>query len=99
MPYLRNVLKAWELPADGNSAHKAILLQLVCGAATEKCYERLCSSCLNKSLILNQMLESFDEEAVEEISYKQWIATDRLLFKFFPTFIFTKFVFFNYVEL
>lgn len=79
-------MKAWEIPINGKNAYKMILQQLICSATTEKCYERLCLSCPSKSVMQNQLMEAFDDEPIEDITYKQWIATDRLIFLCFFSF-------------
>lgn len=54
-----------------------LLKKLVCKEPTLECYFRTCKKCPKSNEIKNQFVKMFEENEIEEVSYKLWATTDR----------------------
>lgn len=63
---------------DGEyKSYSDLLRKFVCLQPTESCYFRVCGNCPKNTEIKECIEEVFEINAIEEISYKAWISTDR----------------------
>ncbi|KAJ4446093.1 hypothetical protein ANN_12785 [Periplaneta americana] len=57
--------------------YKDALSHILCNPPSIYCYLKQCSSCPGPDNIIKHIREQFDAEAIEQITYKQWVIVDR----------------------
>ena len=59
------------------SSYKQLLAALTCNPGTLDCFLGECKICPNADEMKQHILEEIEDEAIDEIGYKQWVSTDR----------------------
>ena len=62
---------------SGYATYNDLLKKFICKEPSENCYFRTCGTCPKTSEIKEQLEKIFEENEIEEISYKAWVSTDR----------------------
>lgn len=62
---------------DNLSDYKKILKMIMCDSPTDLCHLRKCSRCPGSTHLQNVLIELFEENFIESVTYKQWTSTDR----------------------
>lgn len=57
--------------------YKDCLDCMVCHEKTSKCFLSLCDRCPGVTNVIEQLEESFEQKYIENITYKQWVTTER----------------------
>lgn len=63
--------------------YKQGLSQIMCQEKTPNCYLNKCKECPGVAQLKEKNLNHFEEEMVENITYKQWVSVDRCTFETF----------------
>lgn len=50
---------------------------LLCTNKTKQCHLRRCQDCPDSSALENKILEQLEEKCIEQLSFEQWVTTDR----------------------
>lgn len=76
--------KLKDIPIDGETNlgdYKICLSLIMCSEATSKCQLNVCENCPGIENIKQKLINHFEEDMIENITYKQWISVDRCSFE------------------
>lgn len=77
---LKSLLANNDFLGNEYKSYNDLLKKFVCDQPNESCYLRTCQKCPDKSEIKEFLEKVFEDNEVEEISYKAWVSTDRCKF-------------------
>lgn len=64
-------------------SYKDILAKIMCDPPTVKCHLNDCENCPGTENLADFMIDLFDEEMIDSVTYKQWVSVDRCSFETF----------------
>ena len=67
------------------SSYKQLLAELTCNPGTLYCFLGEFQLCPNADEMKQHILEEIEDEAIDEIGYKQWVSTDRSILRTLTT--------------
>lgn len=57
--------------------YKSFLNAIICEDPTRECYFSECEDCPGTGSLKEKLIDIFDEQEIETVTYKQWVSTDR----------------------
>ena len=65
------------LPTIRDINHRHLLDKITCDQKRLECFLGECQQCPDPDSFKQDLLADFDEEAIDSVTYQQWISTDR----------------------
>jgi hypothetical protein len=70
------ILDGYEAPIK---TYHGYLAKIMCNPPSVNCYMNKCSQCPGTTLLKESLMTTFENNVVDEVSYKQWVTVDRCM--------------------